>query len=234
MSGTWIPESERDTRWYIFKKLWLCSVPVFESRSIEDIQNFGVPASGDSLYDESMRSERAQRMLSIDAMVEFYKRGVQVAVVNYTDTKLIYERISDHLNAWKTKLEDGWHTRNAPIEDLMLLDKFAMVVYKHARHQFTTEMVDSILARRMSGALRVSRDKIMGDGPKVMVINQDPVTGEEKREEEEKLPERTSMADVFASHAAIASGGPRWSIPNKADGNEAPNPELTRGAHKWK
>jgi hypothetical protein len=241
--GTWIPEDQRDTRWYIFKKTWLCSVSSFEARTVEDIQHFGVPTSGDPLYDKAMQEERISTMMTIDQMAEYFKRGITVGVVKYADTKLIYEAISNHLQAWKQKLEDGWHTRNAPIEDLILLDKLAMAVYAHARHQFTTEMVDSILARRMAGALRVSRSQIMGNGPKVIEINKDPETGEETREE--KLPERQSMAEVFANHAAIASGGAKYGAPLPSINTSGPaqpisredaayQQNLSRGGSKWR
>lgn len=206
--SSWIPEHERDTRWYIWKKLFLCRVNGFKSRSIEDVEHFGVPASGDALYDQAMMQEDVQRMLCIDQMVEFFRNGVTVGVLKEKDTKVIYEHITDHLNAWKAKLENGWHISNAPIDDLILMDKFANAVHKHARHHFTTDIVDSILARRMAGSLRVTRDKILGGGPKPKIINK--IEGEEGKEEEDKFPQRKSMAELFAAKADIANGAPKW------------------------
>ena len=203
--STWIPENERDTRWWIWKKKFLCRVPNIQSMSVEYIKMFGMPTSGDPFEDKATANELITRMLSIDEMIGFFNQGVTVAVVNYKDTKAIYEHITDHLNAWKEKLEVGWHTRNAPIDDLLNMDKFAMSVYRHAVHQFTTETVDSILARRMSSTLRVSRDKIMGGmKPKVVVINAD---GEK---EEPAVPERAGFADTFLNKKAEHSGAAKW------------------------
>lgn len=207
--STWVPESERTAAWYIWNKLFRCRVNAFKARSIEHVEHFGVPASGDPLYDQAMMQEEVQRMLTINQMVEFFRQGLTVGVCDHKDTVKIYEHISAHLIEWKNKLEHGWHTRNAPIEDLILMDKFATAVHKHARHQFTREMVDSIIARRMGSTLRRSRDTILGNGPKAEVINK--IEGEEKKEEEgPKFPERQSMADIFAAKSDVINGFPKW------------------------
>lgn len=205
--STWIPESQRDTRWWIWKKKFLCSIPNLQSMSVEYLQHFGMPVSGNPEYDRQIASELVQRMLTIAEMIEFFNNGVTVRVCNYKDTKEIYERISDHLNTWKQHLEESWHTKGAPIDDLILMDKFAVSVYKHAKYQFTQEIVDSLLAKRMSTMFRVSRQQLMGDGPKPKIIN----AGEKPEEKEEKkYPERTSMAEIFASHRALINGGAKW------------------------
>lgn len=205
--STWVPPEQRDTRWYIWFKLFKCRLNAFKSRSIEDVEHFGVPYSGDPLYDQAMMQEDKIRMLTINDMVEYFRKGLVVAVVDSKDTKLIYEYITDHLNAWKEKLEKGWHIGGAPIEDLILMDKFANAVHKHARHHFTTEMVDSILARRLSGTLRVSRDKIFAAGPKPEVVNK---LEDGQEDDEPKFPERKGMAEVFAAKSDIVSGMPKW------------------------
>lgn len=204
----WVPESERDTRWWIWNKLFQCRLNAFKARSIEDVEHFGVPSSGDPLYDQAMMQEEVIRMLTINQMVEYFRHGLKVGVVDVKKTKEIYEHITDHLNAWKEKLEQGWHTRQAPIDDLILMDRFANAVYIHARHHFTTEIVDSILARRMSSTLKRTRSKILGEGPKAQVVNK--LDGDEEKDTVPKFPERKSMAETFAAKADIANGGHKW------------------------
>lgn len=209
MTCSWIPPEQRDTRWYIWHKLFLCRVNAFKSRSIEDVEHFGVPFSGDPLYDQAMMQEDRQRMLTIDQMVEFFRQGIVVGVVKPSDTKVIYEHITDHLNAWLKKLENGWHIGDAPIDDLILMDKFANAVHKHARHHFTTEIVDSLIARRLAGTLKVSRDKILGGGPKPQIVNKlDAKEGEE--DDAPKFPERKGMGEIFAARSPLANGAPKW------------------------
>jgi hypothetical protein len=203
--GTWIPPEMRDHRWGIWKKKFLCRVPNIQTMSTDFIKMFGMPSTGDPFLDKETAHELISRMLTIAEMVTFFNQGVTVEIVNYKDTKTIYEHITDHLVAWKKKLETGWHTRDAPIDDLLLMDKFANVVYRFAAPQFTTDIVESILARRMSDTLRVSRDKIMGGSkPKVIIINE---AGEK---EEEKRPERVGMADDFLNRKAANAGAAKW------------------------
>lgn len=207
-NGTWIPESARDSRWWIFKKLFMCRVSNIQSMSVEYLQHHGMPSVGDSRHDTETANELVTRMLPISEMVKFFNDGVPVRVCNYADTKEIYERITDHLNFWKQNLENGLNTRGAPIDDLLLMDRFAMTVYEFAKHQFTTEIVDSIIARRMSSTLRVSRDRIMGRKPKTIEVT-NPETGATHKEEE-GLPARMSMSETFASRKAISGGAPKW------------------------
>jgi hypothetical protein len=151
----------------------------------------GMPTCGDPIYDKGTANELVTRMLTINQIAEFYKNGVTVEVVKYSDTKVIYELIVDHLSSWKQKMATSFHTKNAPLEDLILLDKLASVVYKFAQPQFTTEVVDSLIARRMSSALKHTKENILAK-PKPTVIN--PI------EDAPAIPQRETMADSFIKH----------------------------------
>ena len=130
--STWIKESQRTTDWYIFNKLYMCMVKNIDSMSVDYIRMFGHPASGDDQSDRETANELVIRMLSIEQMAEYYKNGVTVQIVNPKDTKDIYERISAHLLAWKEMMRTSFNNRAAPVDDLLLLDKLATVVYSHA------------------------------------------------------------------------------------------------------
>jgi len=184
--GTWVPENMCDAAWYIFKKLFMCRVKNIDSMSPEYIRMFGSPDSGDSVIDQETANELVIRMLSINEMVEYFRNGVVVHVVNYSDTKEIYERISNHLNAWKLKIEREFHVRDAPVADLVLLDKFASTVYKHAVTLFDNTYADSILARQTSQLMKFNRQNILKQPDQV-----NPVTNEIVH------PERLSMAESF-------------------------------------
>jgi hypothetical protein len=205
--GTWMPESERTTAWYLFKQPFMCRVSNIQSMSIEYIQKFGMPSSGYANHDKETANELVIRMLTISQMVEYYKNGVTVAVVNHIDTKEIYERISDHLNAWKQNIEVSFHTRDAPVEDLMLLDKFANVVYAHAVYQFTTEIVDSLLSRRLTTVLKTNRQAILAP-PVNTTIN--PVTDTLENDRAAVFPERTSMASSFGDNRPSSGINGKW------------------------
>lgn len=211
--ATWIPESQRDTRWYIWNKLFRCRVPNIQTMSVEYIQQYGMPVSGDPRHDKETADELVMRMLSINQMVEMYKNGVTVSVCRAEDTKEIYDHIVKHLTAWKDRLEYSLNVRGAPLDDLVLLDTFASAVYKHARHHFDRSYVESYLSRLAGGSLRVTRDRIMKPfEPGVRVINaRQEVPGEPAAEPAApKLPEHESMSDVFLGKKRIFSGGSRW------------------------
>ena len=204
--GTYIPPEKRDSAWPLWHKLFTCRVKLISTMSEDYIKLFGMPSTGIPEYDREIPNEMVIRMLTINQMVEFFKQGVTVHVIDYKDTKTIYELITDHLMAWKQKLAVGFNNRAAPIEDLILLDQFANVVYKHAAPQFTTEIYESILARQISSTLRVSRQNVLAK-PKTYLINAD--TGE-KEVVEEKIPERVSMADDFNLNKGMIGVPNRW------------------------
>lgn len=209
-NGTWVPVEERSTRWFIFKHPYLCRVSNIQTMSIEYLQHFGMPSVGDKRHDTETANELISRMLPISEMVKLFNDGVNIRVVNYADTKDIYERITDHLNYWKQNLENGLNTRGAPIEDLILMDTFAVAVYDHAKHQFTTNVVESIIARRMSTTLRVNRDRILTKRVELppALLNSDGNL--ETVVPDERYPARVSMASAFAATKASITGSPKW------------------------
>lgn len=199
--STWVPESKRTPAWALFNTKFHCRVSNIQSMSIDYMQEVGLPAIGDRRYDQEMANELIDRMLTINEMVEFHKKGVTVRVVKYDDTKKIYELISNHLIAWKNQLENGANTRGAPIDDLILLDQFANVVYKHAKYQFTTDMVDSILARQMSSRVRGSRTNLLRSATKNVVVDD-----KNQVVEVPKYPERQSLDAAFKQYHRGGSG----------------------------
>lgn len=220
--STWVPEEQRDTSWYLFHKKFRCRVSNIKTMSMDYVKTFGMPTVGDPVHDTQMANELVDRMLSINQMLEYHREGVDILVCKYSDTKEIYERISDHLSAWKRTLETSYSTRGAPIEDLIELDKFANVVYKHAKFQFTQEYVDSILARSMGNHMRVNRSNIMAQKPTVITINKIDEHGREQisfTEEVPVKPERNSMEEALKAYTENAQneyssmrggGGNRW------------------------
>lgn len=204
--STWVPENKRTTAWYLWNSKFHCRVSNIQTMSVEYLAEVGMPSIGDPIHDTQTANELVDRMLSVSQMVEYHQHGVNIHVIKYEDTKRIYELISNHLNAWKQQLENGFNIRGAPIEDLILLDKFANVVYKHAKYQFTTEMVDSIMARRMSTTLRANRTNLLRSEPKAVTINAQGETVVT----ETKYPERQSMDEAFKKYhrngAGLATG----------------------------
>ena len=85
--GTYIPEDQRDSAWWIWNKKFTCRIPYLQSMSTDYIRQFGVMVSGDPVRDKAIVSETITTMLTIAQMVEYFSKGVTVGVVKYEDTK---------------------------------------------------------------------------------------------------------------------------------------------------
>lgn len=200
-NATWVPENERTPLWRIFNDLYMCRVPVFRSRTVEDIEMFGTPASGDSEYDKTMLNERRAMMLTINQMVEYYKRGVVIGLMKTEDSKKIYEVIIDHLKLWQDTLTRSPNVRpdNEVLDDLVQLDKFASAVYQHAQHFFKQGFIESFLLRRMTS---------LGSaiGLPSTASMELPTLGAPVEKKEWQPQPRESLADIFAARREVSSG----------------------------
>lgn len=213
-ASSWVPVEKRDTAWWIFNQLFQCRAQRIQLMSMDEMKEYGTPTSGLPEYDAQMRNERVDVMLTIAKMVEYWDQGITIGIANEKDTKQIYELIANHLEAWKHRLMTELNNRGAPLDDLVKLDKFASVVYRHAKFHFPKDFVDSVLARQVSNS-RVSRANLQAAyEQKPIVINEE--TGESQVDHQkilnEQYPDRVSMADAFKR--GQSSGGvvsSRWS-----------------------
>lgn len=202
------------TAHYIFKEIIHVRVPYLQMRSIEDLQFFGMPHSGNDRFDRQTPHEHIDIMIPISQMVEYYQRGAQLFFPLASDTKRVYDYISDHLTAWKRHISRSLNWADAPIEDLKLLDEFANAIYAHAKYQFTDEIINSITkssgkANRISGivaALRTPMDvvpvKSAPVGPGITFFNDSAVVAQQAQQPEpevpeQKFPERESIKDFL-------------------------------------
>ena len=185
-------------------KLWdyyyKVRIPYLQSRSMTDVHRYGTDISGIREIDEDISGRMLTTMLTVSKMVDYYREGVSIRVVDVKDVKEIYEAISQHIHTWKSRLEHGINLGDAPIDDLIALDQFAAAIYENGKYQFTPETVNSIFATELSNLQRVNAhnfftsavnnalpDNVTVDGSGVTRIN-----GED-------MPERDSLGEFFKS-----------------------------------
>lgn len=132
------------------EELFLARVPYIQSRHPEDIKKFGVRVSGIKSRDSQIKNEWITTMLNVATMVKYYTEFVPLAIVKESDTKLIYDLITEHILAWRKKLERGINIGDSPIKELIEMDKFANTIYAHAKYQFNSDEVTSLLAIAMN------------------------------------------------------------------------------------
>ena len=120
----------------IWGTLFKVKVPLVYSMSEDDIRNRGLPSTGDADVDAVMHNQLSITYKTIDAIFELYRNGATVAVVDYDDTRRIYEAIQEHLETWMRFMQYGIHLHQIPFDDLLELDAFANVVYDKAKFVF--------------------------------------------------------------------------------------------------
>lgn len=141
------PSHGIDTTVALWEYYYRVRVPYMQSRTIEDIREKGTVVSGIAAYDADISNQMVTMYLTVDNMVEYYRHMVPLRVIESKDTKKIYEDVSAHLEAWKYQLDNAINIGDAPIEDLILLDRFAQTVYGHAKFEFRSENANSVFAQ---------------------------------------------------------------------------------------
>lgn len=189
-----------DTTSKIWDYYYKVKIPYQQSRSMQDIRAHGTNVCGIKEIDASASSEYYTTMITPAQMAEYFREGVPIRVCRYSDTEEIYEAISMHIHAWKNKLEKGINIGDAPIDDLILLDRFANVVYDKAKYQFTPEILDSILGKGLSDTLRINVHNFFNNNTFQQIpgttTNGNGVTTINGIQEDE-IPERESLGDFF-------------------------------------
>lgn len=188
-----------DTTKDIWERLWYCSFSRSLTTSEDYYKIFGRPSTGFKRFDKTSEDDVVSTMITIDTMVEYYKQGVTIAVMNYDDTRLIYECIQKHLMAWRDYLKNSINMAGAPpIEDLIELDRFANAVYDKAKYLIPKDQIDSVFITQMRQNMTLSRGSISD------LFDRKP-TGEPT--EPQTYPERQELADVFKKST---NGFGRW------------------------
>lgn len=149
----------------IFKNLYMCRVPYLDSLEDDELEMYGILHVNDLEYDTATRTQLIDKYITINQMVELFKRGVNIYVVKHDDSKKIYDAILKHLLYWSNEIKNGLINRVAPVEDLIDLDRFASIVYPHARNYTTTALIESIIKKDASSNLLIPTEEIMRSRP---------------------------------------------------------------------
>lgn len=192
-----------DTTSKIWEWYYKARLPYLASRTIDDIKKHGTRVSGNKEIDKEIGSQMIDTQLTIAQMVEYYKEDVPVMICRQSDIVEIYESISAHIHAWRERLDRGINIGDAPIDDLIMMDKFANSVYSHAKYQFTTQDVQSFFAKHMQGVQQVNAhnffnnttlNKLNGTHTNVNT-DKDGITRINGSDED--IPERDSLTEFF-------------------------------------
>lgn len=106
-------------------------------RTREEIEQYGTYVSGEKSIDDYAGDEVRTIYITIENMIEYYKRGVVIYIPRQEDTDNIYKLIDTYLRTWKSKLEGSFHPGNAPIEDLISYETFAQTMFGVAKYSIS-------------------------------------------------------------------------------------------------
>ena len=150
-----------DTTKAIWENLYLVRMPSLDATSVDFLKAHGTYITGNKRIDQANVNSWLTTYINIAKMVELHKEGVTISVLNPGDTKRIYDSIEAHLLAWRSELEYGVNIGNAPVQDLMDMDRFANTVYHHAKYHITPEFIDSLFARRIQDRFKATPSKML-------------------------------------------------------------------------
>jgi hypothetical protein len=189
-----------DTTVAIWEHLYKVRIPYLQSRTIDDIREKGTVISGIASYDADIKNQLQTTYLSINQMVDYFKEGVAIRVCDKGDPKLIYEAISEHIYAWKYQLEKGINIGDAPIEDLVIMDKFAGTVYEHAKHHFNEDTANSIFAQHFGKISTINASNFFAPTSEIAKAVREDSDGTVRIHSDE--PDRESLGDFFKSRVS--------------------------------
>ena len=138
-----------DTTNEIWDRQYMVKLPTIAATSIAFLRNHGTYITGDPDIDRNAHLDTIVTYLNIDRMLEYWREGVSIRLMQPGDSKDIYDAIERHIMAWIEHLQFGLNTADAPIKDLIDLDQFASVVYPHAKSHISEAMLNNILGRKV-------------------------------------------------------------------------------------
>lgn len=165
----------------IFERKYEIRIKVIDNLSVEEISHYGRYTTGDKAYDNALLEELITRWMSINEMLEYYKRGKPFRVVNIRDTEEIYATVHQYLLCWENRLKNSVNIGNAPIEDLIDLDSFAGKIHGYACETMKVQRTQSSLMNYFN-SVGLGRSN----------------THEQVHEDKTALKSHNSLAEIFS------------------------------------
>jgi hypothetical protein len=166
---TWVPDDQRPTAWFLFdqSQTYAIHIAQMDVYSIDELRERGIPSTGDSDFDADIARATVRCHWTIAHMAERHNDGTSFSVVNDKDLVTIYQKIQNHLLFWRQQIDTSFHQINPElIDDLKLLEKFAVVVYNKAAWHFKDnngpDHVSNILHSLIGMKPVENRDRING------------------------------------------------------------------------
>lgn len=206
VNGGYVSEIQK-TGALIWDGLYTVRLPYKHTKSVDELREFGLPTVGNPMLDKQIHNELVTIMITIDAIVEHYRIGTKLILPVAKELDEIYTIVNNYLIAWKKQIECGINISHAPVDDLLLLDRFASELYQQAR-LINGDKVNPLsdISKLLGGKGLIGRD--------MLFKNSGAPTSEEKPAEDKHY----SFSSIFSS---------------KVFGGSAPEPKEPRKSTRW-
>lgn len=135
----YVPKHLQNAAYKIFHWPFEVAIPQGMVQSDEEIAVLGTFTTGNPEQDREMMQQPFFSYVTIDAVVEWQRRGINVEFANPRDFKKIYDIIVEHLQDLALAIRNGWMTVAPPAEDLELLELVASRLYVKARAEIISD-----------------------------------------------------------------------------------------------
>lgn len=143
----YIPPHERDSRYPLWCVNYACRVPWNEMRTVEDIELFGTPYTGDVDKDRESATELRDIQIPVERMADLFSSGARVLLRDpHIHAKTIYHDIMEHIKAWSNRMHFSINTPNIPREDLRSFDELANALWPMTQATMPTDYSDGTFA----------------------------------------------------------------------------------------
>lgn len=179
----YIPPHERDTRYPLWCVNYACRVPWNEMRTVEDIEMFGVPFTGDVTTDRETATELRDIQIPVERMAELLASGARVLLRDpHIKAKIIYHDIMDHIQAWSSRMNFSVNLPNIPRDDLRMFDDLANALWPMTQATMPTDYSNgsfAALIRKHGGADR--RQQLAELFPEAIKDQKDAMRNQERK-----------------------------------------------------
>lgn len=121
------------------RRIWRDTYRVFvaqgDIRSIEEQLERPELLSGDRKIDEVQMRQPVPIWITIDDMVEYFRHGVAMRLSDVNKAVDIFDALMDHVGVWRRVVETELNIDDAPLDDLITMEEFAVGVFELAKYR---------------------------------------------------------------------------------------------------
>lgn len=96
-------------------------IPYHNLIDYESAEKFGVRGNPEAAREQALAM--VDVLLTINQMVDYYREGATLQLVQLTDAKAIYEILYDHLAMWVEAFDESPWSYRPPLKDLKLMSE---------------------------------------------------------------------------------------------------------------